>query len=118
MLQSKMDFQGLNAHHKKKLFPETIKLDSLGLKKIIKIDSVRKVFSQKLGRRFLVVHIPQNLCFFLPSKITDYLLQNEDELKELEILASKGYLSFKVLGASGMEFLIKYGKKSTFHKRF
>lgn len=113
-----MDFQGLNAHHKKKQYPETVKLDSLGLKEIIKIESVRKVFSQKFGRRFFVVHISHNRCFFLPSKITDYLLQNEDEVKEIETLASKGYLSFKVLRASGMEFRIKYGKKSKFYKLF
>ena len=113
-----MDFQGLNEHHKKKPFPETVKLDSLGLKEIIKIDAVRKVFSQKLARRFFLVHISHNRCFFLPARITEYLLQNDDELKELEVLASKGYLSFKVLGDSGMEFIIKYVKKSKLKNDF
>lgn len=112
-----MDLSGINKYtHAKKTFEETIKLDSLDVDETVRIGDVKKVYSKKLGQNFFIANIEGARSLFLPKKITEYLLKNEGEIQNLEVLAKKGYLSFKYLGASGLRFSMKPGKKGQYQK--
>lgn len=104
-----MDFNGINAASSGR-FPRNISLNSLPLHEPLKIVNLCEILTKKVGRK-IVAEITDRRVIFLPEKTTEYLFANKNDFKLLQKLAIRGGLSFKSLGASGMEFMIKKNEK-------
>ena len=97
-----MDFSGLNKAASSD-YPETVKLGSLKSGETLTILSIRKVKTQQWGWK-IVVEIESKRCFFLPSRVSEYFLDEELRFQGLKKLADANNLKCIPLGGYTLTF--------------
>lgn len=106
-----MDFAGLNKVAAVSEYPRNIKLIDLPKDKFSDVLSIRKVETRNYGSK-LIAGLSDRKTVFLPSKVCEYLLENQKELKTLSKLVLQKTVSFKSLGGAGLQWSIKKEQKS------
>lgn len=111
---STMDFKAINKVSLKSKYPENIKLAALAKDKFTDVLNIRQIELRDSGTK-LIADLPERKTVFLPTKISDYLLENPSELKFLTKLGARKSVSIRSLGGAGLRWLIKGEKKCKYH---